>query len=674
MKASLYILTILLIQGFAFSQEVCDNGIDDDLDGLIDLQDTTDCFCQLVKADSSLSSLIPNPSFESRTCCPSAASQLSCANNWVQASGATSDYFNTCGLRAIGTWPQPPLPLPDGNGYVGFFNNFFPAFIPVIYKEYVGTCLTDTTEIGVNYQIEFFLANSFGNLSTELAIFGSTNCSSLPFGTLLPTATSLCPTAVAPADWDLLAADTFTCSGTSWVKVSLNFTATKNYSAIILGPSCGNNTGSNYYYIDNLILNKTSLFVPKVGIIDSGNYCQNNLILKADFDSFPRFFQWYRDSIAIVGATDSTYSVPNGQLGNYQLLATYDSLCVITEVYKVDTTIIQFKLDSSGTCPTGLQTGEILVSNVKSGTSPYQFQLNNSSFVNDSSFAGLSSGLYTVTVQDSNGCQGVQTITVDSFPQPIASFLTDSVCFGTPSNFIDQSILSSGSITDLRWSLPGSPSITNTSFTFPTDGNFPVTLTVVSDSGCVDDTTLISVVHPLPNASFTFTPQELYTFNPDVCFINQSTGAISYLWDFDFTGVNGTSTLSDPCTVRFPADEEKVYQVTLFAETEFGCIDSTTANVSILDEFLIYIPSAFSPNDDGLNDEFVITAAGVQSLSFQLFNRWGEQVFNSTETNPTWDGKYQGELVPIGIYPYRAIVGGQNGVVKEFNGHVTVVR
>ena len=124
MKASLYIFTILLIQGFAFSQEVCDNGMDDDLDGLIDLQDTTDCFCQLVKADSSLSSLIPNPSFESRTCCPSAASQLSCANNWVQASGATSDYFNTCGLRAIGTWPQPPLPLPDGNGYVGFFNNF----------------------------------------------------------------------------------------------------------------------------------------------------------------------------------------------------------------------------------------------------------------------------------------------------------------------------------------------------------------------------------------------------------------------------------------------------------------------------------------------------------------------------------------------------------------------
>jgi hypothetical protein len=69
------ILFLLLIINFnLYSQEICNNGIDDDLDGLIDLQDTTDCFCELSQPDSSISSLIPNPSFDQRSCCPSAAS------------------------------------------------------------------------------------------------------------------------------------------------------------------------------------------------------------------------------------------------------------------------------------------------------------------------------------------------------------------------------------------------------------------------------------------------------------------------------------------------------------------------------------------------------------------------------------------------------------------------
>lgn len=150
-------------------------------------------------------------------------------------------------------------------------------------------------KIGVNYQVEFFLANSFGNLTTEIAIYGATNCTNLPFGNLLPTASSLCPTTVTPANWMILAFDTATCSSSSWVRVTLNFTATQNYTAIVLGPSCTNNSGSNYYYIDNLTLNETSLFTPTVSISDSGHYCQGNLKLKADFDSIPLSFQWYKD-------------------------------------------------------------------------------------------------------------------------------------------------------------------------------------------------------------------------------------------------------------------------------------------------------------------------------------------------------------------------------------------
>src|SRR5690606_37569128 len=105
------------------AQEVCDNSIDDDGDGLIDLNDP-DCTCAGIIG--SIDSLIPNPSFEDTLCCPTSYSQMHCAATWIQASYGTSDYFNRCGYTYVpineGTadtlYPPPPG---AGDGYVGFY-------------------------------------------------------------------------------------------------------------------------------------------------------------------------------------------------------------------------------------------------------------------------------------------------------------------------------------------------------------------------------------------------------------------------------------------------------------------------------------------------------------------------------------------------------------------------
>lgn len=91
--------TILFTFFFIFSiglhaQEICNNGIDDDGDGLIDMNDVSDCNC----APIVIPSMIPNASFEQSNCCPSSFSQVSCATGWSQATNATSDYFN-CGFN-----------------------------------------------------------------------------------------------------------------------------------------------------------------------------------------------------------------------------------------------------------------------------------------------------------------------------------------------------------------------------------------------------------------------------------------------------------------------------------------------------------------------------------------------------------------------------------------------
>ncbi|MEN8787356.1 MAG: gliding motility-associated C-terminal domain-containing protein [Flavobacteriales bacterium] len=671
MKSTLSILVFLFsITGYC--QEICNNGIDDDFDGLIDLQDTSDCSCVASLAGNSVASLVPNPSFEQRSCCPTGASQLNCANNWIQASGATSDYFNTCGLTAIGTFPPPPLPLPNGTGYVGFFDNFGSLNLP--YKEFIGTCLLDTLKSGVNYQLEFFISNSFGNLTTEIALYGTTSCGNLPFGNPLPTSSSYCPATVSPTNWSVIKIDTVTCSSSSWIKVSLNFTATQNFTAIILGGSCNNNLGSNYYYIDDLILNKTSDFSTAIEIKDSGHYCQGNLVLKAQYNSSPKSFQWYKDSIAILGATDSIYSVPNGQIGNYQLLATFDSICALTNSFKVDTTIIEFDLSSRGSCPLGIQSGFINIFNVDSISQPYSYSLNSGPFVSDTFFDQLSAGNYTITVRDSNFCETSKVIMVDSFPMPTASFIVDSVCLGETTTFTDNSSIAKGTITQWSWDITGLSSTQNTSYTYGINGVFPVTHQVVSDSGCVDDTIINAVVHPLPIADFSFSPTEVYAFNPEVCFSNLSIGSVSYFWDFDFTGANGTSNTVSPCLVRFPSNQKKNFMVNLSAISDKGCLDSTSINVSILNEFILYIPNSFTPNGDDKNDEFVIISEGIETFKIFIFNSWGEIVFSGTDPLDFWDGKYKNEPAPTGTYIYKINVKGENREVKEVTGHVNLMR
>lgn len=663
MKALLHSVLFLFIATLGFSQEICDNGIDDDLDGLIDLQDTTDCYCEVATPDTVVTSLIPNPSFENRTCCPSTLSQLTCANSWIQASVATSDYFNTCGVTNIGGFQVPSLPLPGGGaGYVGFYSS-------LNWEENVGACLTGPMLAGTSYTLSIHLAWGRFDSLFNFRLYGTPNCTDLPW------TTNTCP--IGSGSWVQLAAQAVPLRNNGdWTQIYVTFTPTVNINAVSIGGACGGQTTAySYYYADELILNKTNkFFSPVAKITDSGHYCQNNLVLKANFDSIPKFYQWYKDSIAISGATDSTYSVPNGGLGTYQVQLIYDSNCIITEPYNLDTTIIEFSMDSLGTCPLGSQTGLIRINYTDSGTAPYEYQLNSGVFVTDTFFNNLSPGTYNVTVRDTNLCQATQSITVEAFPMPTSSFEVDSVCFSNTTTFTDNSTIASGSIISWEWNTPGSPTTQNTTYTFPLDGSFPITHTVVSDSGCIDDTTINVIVHPLPVPNFSYNPQELYTFNPDVCFVNSSNGATNYMWDFDFSGPTGTSTLSDPCIVRFPANQEKTYRVKLIAISEYGCIDSVFVNVSVLDEFLIYVPNSFSPNGDNINEELIVATAGVESFSMKIFNRWGEIIFQTEDPLTYWDGKHKGVAVEEGVYTYKIDVKGENDEVKEILGHINLLR
>ena len=92
---------------------------------------------------------------------------------------------------------------------------------------------------------------------------------------------------------------------------------------------------------------------------------------------------------------------------------------------------------------------------------------------------------------------------------------------------------------------------------------------------------------------------------------------------------------------------------------------------------MIYVPNAFTPNGDGLNENFKPSLSGVdtEGYEFFIFNRWGELLYETNNLTHGWNGTYQGKLVRNGVYIWTISLKDQyTGVRRSFNGHVTVIK
>lgn len=308
------------------ADEICDNGIDDDLDGLVDLNDP-DCDCPVAVPTS----LIPNPSFEEMNCCPIDRSQLGCAVDWIQASEATTDYLHTCGWMGWDNLP-PPLPFPDGNGCVGWRNGR-PAGangegpIPN-WKEYAGACLTGPLKAGTSYRFEFYVGFTTqpNSPSTNIVFYGTSDCANLPFG--IGNEAFGCPT--NGPGWRQLGA--VSISGTfEWQKKEINVTPSVDIHAIAIGPDCSTSTTTfqPYYFFDNLVLASQEAFGFRIST--STHPCSDDLALQViDLDTLE--YQWYKEGVALLGETGPSLQNPPGE-GQYQVRLLGPNSCLITEVF-----------------------------------------------------------------------------------------------------------------------------------------------------------------------------------------------------------------------------------------------------------------------------------------------------------------------------------------------------
>jgi gliding motility-associated-like protein len=206
-------------------------------------------------------------------------------------------------------------------------------------------------------------------------------------------------------------------------------------------------------------------------------------------------------------------------------------------------------------------------------------------------------------------------------------------------------------------------------------GNYTVTVNAHWPVGCSYDSTyedLITVID-IPHLDFSWAPDPANIFENQVQFHELADElAISYQWDF--AGL-GSSSLPDPSFI-FPNAIGTTYPVELLVRNFLGCPDSVTRFIEVQDEFLVYIPTAFTPDNDGLNDILQVRGNDIAPNDFHLtvFDRWGHEVFDTTDPHQGWDGKMNGKVVKNGVYTWMLRAqSAYTGVNHDLQGQVTVV-
>ncbi len=209
---------------------------------------------------------------------------------------------------------------------------------------------------------------------------------------------------------------------------------------------------------------------------------------------------------------------------------------------------------------------------------------------------------------------------------------------------------------------------------YTNDGKYTVALTVTDNNNCVATITKPNYItaYQRPVADFNYAPREINISVTPVQFTNFTTGdsIIRYRWDVDDVYESDLTDFSKIFT-----DSGNI-KISLLAVNQWGCRDSTAQYIFVIDTFIIFIPNTFSPNYDGINDEFKVGGLGIRNMEMSIYNRWGEKLFyRKDDSNSfTWDGSYLGETVQEGTYMFTILARDQKKRPYYFKGMVTVLK
>ena len=364
-------------------------------------------------------------------------------------------------------------------------------------------------------------------------------------------------------------------------------------------------------------------------------------------------------SITVNPTTTTTYSV-TGSLG-----ACSSSTNVNVTVNQLPIVTVQSKTICAGQTATLTATGAI------------NYNWNTGSFSNIISVTPNTTTIYSVTGTN-NGCSASNTVAVLVNPAPSISFTASvfSGCAPVCVQFTDLTTVGSGTITNWDWTFNdgSSSNLQNPFHCFDNAGLYDISLTVTSSNGCSITIASPNYVNVFPNPIAEFTSNALETdiLNPIIDFTNLSSNATSYSW---FFGDGSSSVLTNPSHTY---NDEGVYTTTLTAINQYGCKDIMIHDIIINGIFTFYAPNTFTPNEDNVNNVFLPLGVGwdLEKYELNIFDRWGNNCFNTKEVGKGWDGRANNGSEPaqIDTYIWKVDLTDVFGKNHKYIGRITIIK
>lgn len=298
----------------------------------------------------------------------------------------------------------------------------------------------------------------------------------------------------------------------------------------------------------------------------------------------------------------------------------------------------------------------------------------------------LASGTYCVTLSDNCESPAVTECGEVVIETPIAAdFTSDTTRSCVPGVFQFESLVDPSLIAQTEWFFGDGELAyeSNPAHAYLNPGSYDITFNITSLIGC-EYTNFspgyLQVFTP-PYVGFSATPQPTRVPDTEIQFeaVN-STNVVEWFWLFDSIQYLGASADVNPL-FEFPIDQGGNYPVTLSVTDENGCTSQITRTIEVLDLFALYIPTAFTPNNDGTNDAFYAVGTDIDPNRFnlQVINRWGNLIFETNDMNEVWYGKANDgseHYAQDGVYFYRVVVYSLSNPAerKEVKGAVTLTR
>ncbi len=292
---------------------------------------------------------------------------------------------------------------------------------------------------------------------------------------------------------------------------------------------------------------------------------------------------------------------------------------------------------------------------------------------------------YCVTLSEECGSPEVSECLSITFPDNITPVITpdfEKLC--DPADFlISNNTINNADVQTTNYVFSNGDVYTTNgtetlSCSFETPGVYDCFVTITSNYGCTyvqEFQNLIEVTAP-PEANFAISKNPATWFETEIQTTESCTGDVV---DYDWFSLGADNVINNGGSAFFtyPEGVAGTYPITLIATTNEGCSDTITLEIEVIPDVIFYAPNAFTPDNDEHNQTWSIVVEGIdyQNFSLEIFNKWGETIWETKDIKAEWDGTYNNQKVTEGTYIWRAIYKDrENDGRKIHTGYINLIR